>query len=112
MNTLVLWIEIVGGPILWLVYLQVNYVLVPSACVAENKQSRAVALLITLAASIVVMLLSWQSWRRAGPNSATEEGSATGRSRFMALSGLGISALSVLLVLSSAIPIFFLGACD
>jgi len=35
-----------------------------------------------------------------------------GRSRFMALSGIGLSALFALVVLASAMPILFLGACD
>lgn len=112
MNLIALWLGIVGGPIAWLVYLQASYVLAPSACIAGNKSALGIALLIALIATLLITFMSWREWHATGANAVTDEGNAISRGRFMALSGLGISALSALLVLASGIPIFVLGACD
>lgn len=108
----VLWIGIVAGPVAWLVYLQVNYMLVPAACQAGDKTVLSVVTAVAFIAAAVVTSIAWRSWRASGADNDTEEGSALARNRFMALSGLGISALIFLLVIASAIPIFVLGACD
>jgi hypothetical protein len=112
MSLIALWLGIVGGPIAWLIYLQASYVLAPSACIAGNKSALTIALIVALIATLLITFLSWRAWHISGANAVTDEGDAISRSRFMALSGLGISALSALLVLASAIAIFVLGACD
>ncbi len=111
MKLITLWLEIVGGPIVWLVYLQVGYILASSACVG-NKRSLTIAIAAALVMTLALTVIAWRSWHAAGANSITEDENIFSRSRFMALSGLGISALSVLLVLGSAVGIFGLGACD
>jgi hypothetical protein len=112
MNLIALWIGILGGPIAWLLYLQVSYMLTPSACTAGNKNVLAIAMVVALIATLAITFVSWRAWHASGATSVTDEGGVLGRSRFMALSGLGISGLSVLLVVASAIPIFILEACD
>jgi hypothetical protein len=112
MSLTALWIGLLGGPIAWLLYLQVSYTLAPSACIAGNKNVLAIATIIALIATLAITFVSWRAWHASGANSVTDEGGVLGRSRFMALSGLGISVLSVLLVVASAIPIIVLGACD
>jgi hypothetical protein len=112
MSLTALWIGILGGPIAWLLYLQVGYMLTPSACTAGNKNLLAIATIVALIATLAITFVSWRAWQASGATSVTDEVDVIGRSRFMALSGLGISGLSVLLVVASAIPIIILGACD
>jgi hypothetical protein len=106
------WIGVLGGPIVWLIFLQVNYMLAPSACLSQNKTMLGIVTIIALFGTIGSASAAWRAWHQAGATSHTEEGGSIGRSRFMALSGIGLSALFALVVLASAIPIIFLGACD
>jgi hypothetical protein len=106
------WIGVLGGPIVWLIFLQVNYMLAPSACLSQNKTMLGIVTIVALFGTIGSAFAAWRAWHQAGATSHTEEGGSIGRSRFMALSGIGLSALFALVVLASAIPIIFLGACD
>jgi hypothetical protein len=106
------WSGVLGGPIVWLIFLQVNYMLTPSAYLSQNKTMLAIVTVIALFGTMASAFAAWRAWQRSGATSLTEEGDAIGRSRFMALSGIGLSALFALVVLASAIPIIFLGACD
>jgi hypothetical protein len=106
------WSGILGGPVVWLIFLQVNYMLAPSACLSQNKTMLGMVTLIALFGTLASAFTGWRGWHQTGATGDTEEGGAIGRSRFMALSGIGLSALFALVVLASAIPIIFLGACD
>jgi hypothetical protein len=86
--------------------------LAPSACLSQNKTMLCIVTIIALFGTIGSAFAAWRAWHQAGATSHTEEGGSIGRSRFMALSGIGLSALFALVVLASAIPIIFLGACD
>ena len=107
-----LWLGMVGGPIVWLLYLQVSYILAPRACRAGDKTALAVVAVVALVATIAVTIVAWRAWRATEADYSAGEGTVLGRSRFMALSGLGISALIILLVIASFIPIVVYGACD
>jgi hypothetical protein len=106
------WIGILGGPLVWLVFLQVNYMLAPSACLSQNKTMLGIVTVIALFGTMASAFAAFRAWHQAGATADTEDEGAPGRSRFMALSGIGLSALFALVVLASAIPIIFLGACD
>ena len=102
-----LWLAIVIGPLAWLVYLTTAYALVPWAC------RRPTGGLITLlAAGVVALALStaglvtaWQAWRHAADGAAA-------RTRFMALTGIGTSALFVLVVVAGMLPLLLLSPCS
>jgi hypothetical protein len=106
------WIGILGGPLVWLVFLQLNYMLAPSACLSQNKVMLGIVTVVALFGTVAPAFAAGRAWHHTGATGQTEEGGAIGRSRFMALSGIGLSALFALVVLASAIPIIFLGACD
>jgi hypothetical protein len=106
------WIGVLGGPLVWFAYLQINYMLVPSACLASDKKVLGIVTVVALLGALGAVVSAWRAWHEAGATAETEEGGPIGRSRFMALSGLGLSTLFVLVLLASAVPIVFLGACD
>jgi hypothetical protein len=112
MSLIALWTGILGGPLIWLCYLQISYMLAPSACVSGNKAVLGIATAIALFGTLCAAFAAWRVWHQAGTTAGREEGGAVGRSRFMAVSGMGLSALFALVVLASAVPIIFLGACD
>jgi hypothetical protein len=86
--------------------------LAPSACLSQNKVMLGIVTVVALFGTVAPAFAAWRAWHHTGATGQTEEGGAIGRSRFMALSGIGLSALFALVVLASAIPIIFLGACD
>ncbi|HXU90273.1 MAG TPA: hypothetical protein VFQ62_15575 [Methylomirabilota bacterium] len=106
-----LWLAIVVGPLAWLVYLTTAYALVPWAC--RRPTGGMIALLaagvVALALSTAGLITAWQAWRRVG--SGTTAGTITGRMRFMALTGIGTSALFVLIVVAGMLPLLILAPC-
>jgi hypothetical protein len=102
-----LWLAIVIGPLAWLVYLTTAYALVPWAC--RRPTGGLIALLaagmVALALSTAGLVSAWQAWRRAGNGAAT-------RTRFMALTGIGTSAIFVLVVVAGMLPLLLLSPCS
>ena len=111
MNARRLWLAIIIGPIAWLVYLQTAYALVPWAC--RRPTGGLIALLaagvLALALSTAGLATAWQAWRRSPDQTGT--GTPTARVRFMALAGIGTSALFVLVVVAGMLPLLLLAPC-
>jgi hypothetical protein len=112
MNISTLWTGLIGGPLIWLLYLQINYALVPWTCHSGHKGVLLLIAAITLVATAATGFIAWRAWHLTGANEQTEEGGPIGRSRFMALTGIGIAALTTLLVAATFIPIVVYQACD
>ena len=55
--------------------------------------------------------LAWRDWDRVGRGVEDEAATIDSRSRFLALGGMAISALSALLILAQWLAIFVFGAC-
>jgi hypothetical protein len=106
-----LWLAIVIGPLAWLVYLETAYALVPWAC--RRPTGGMIALLaagvLALALSTAGLVSAWQAWRRTNDAAV---GTVSGRARFMALTGIGTSALFVLIVVAGMLPLLLLSPCS
>jgi hypothetical protein len=106
-----LWVAIVIGPLAWLAYLQTAYALVPWAC--RRPTAGMVTLLavgvIALALSTAGLVTAWQAWRQVDRGATA---GTTGRTRFMALTGIGTSALFVLVVVAGMLPLLILAPCS
>jgi hypothetical protein len=100
-SSVALWFGALAGPIAWLIDLQIKYALVQYVC--RNRAEwifwvTALGALILAVAGIVV----------AFPHVASDDR----RIRFMALAGIGISAMFSLAIIAMSIPDIFLKACD
>jgi hypothetical protein len=108
-----LWLAILIGPLAWLVFLQAAYALVPSAC--RRPTGGMIALFavaaLALALSTAGLVAAWQGWRRVGRAGAPGN-TATSRTRFVALTGISMSALFVLVVVAGMLPLLLLAPCD
>ena len=107
-----LWAGVLAGPLALLTQLEVNYALVHWACAAGREWALHVVALLALVASVAGGMLSWRNWRLAGASWDDEGAGVIPRSRFMAVVGVMISALSVLVVVAQWIPIFVYGPCE
>lgn len=112
MSLLALWTGMLGGPLIWLIVLEFNYAWAPAACRTSDKSGLVIGTTLALVLSLIAALIAWRSWHAAGPVVTTAAGDPLTRGRFMALAGLGLSALMTLLILASFLPIAFLGVCD
>ena len=108
---LTLTLGLVAGPIAVLVNEELIYVTNMWACGTGKQLAMHVVPLICLAVTLGVGLLSWRDWDRVGRGVEDEAATVDSRSRFLALSGMGISALSALIILAQWLAIFVFGAC-
>ena len=122
-----LWGGIFGGPLAWAVQTIVNYSFVAHNCFpqADPRPSpvfggmwdvalavSAVALLGTAGAGLLA-LRGWRATRgEMGGETAHLLHHAEGRSRFMAISGLLMSGMFAGAVVTSVLPLFWIGPCS
>ncbi|HEV2706190.1 MAG TPA: hypothetical protein VGV59_09715 [Pyrinomonadaceae bacterium] len=107
-----LWAGLVVAPLTTLVQQTTSYALVHQACRTGQEWSLHVASVVALLLVCGCALLSWRSWRRAGAGAETEGAGVLPRSRFMAVVGLLISALSALVVIAQWIAVFVYAPCQ
>ncbi len=112
-----LWSGLLAGPVVWLVLLEVDYVLAYVACETRRTWFLYVA---GLAALLLVAGVGYWAWRAAiddplQPDRATPplgEETALERVRWMVMAGIIFSVGFALLILSMQIPIIVLRVCD
>lgn len=107
-----LWVGFLSGLIAWKLQLMVNYALVPYACWQGLTALIHLASGATLVLALGAAAVAWRSWRRLGEGVEMESGGVTGRSRFMALSGVALGLFFGLLILGQWLPNLLLGPCD
>jgi hypothetical protein len=106
-----LWLAILVGPLAWLAYMQTASALMPWACKRPTGGMIAALAALALALSSAGLVTAWQAWRRIDPARNTA-GTATARTRVIALTGIGTSALVVLVVVAGMLPLLLLAPCE
>ena len=102
---------IVVGPIAVLLNEELIYVTNMWACGTGKQLAMHVVPIICLTVTLGAGLLAWRDWDRVGRGVEDEAATVDSRSRFLALAGMAISALSALLILAQWLAIFVFGAC-
>jgi hypothetical protein len=107
-----LWLAILIGPLAWVAYLQTASALVPWACRRPTGGMIALlaAVVLALALSTAGLVTAWQAWQDVGPGSPAS--TVSGRTRFMALAGIGTTALLILAVVAGMLPLLLLAPCN
>ncbi|HYD52501.1 MAG TPA: hypothetical protein VEA99_07730 [Gemmatimonadaceae bacterium] len=106
------WVGLLLAPAVFAVHLQVGYLLVLWGCGRETG-----ALWIHVAGALSVLLAAvgvwaaWLTWVKSGRVSPGEGPGPVPRTRLMATTGLGMSALLTVLLLAQWITAFFLSPC-
>jgi hypothetical protein len=109
---LLLWISVLGGPIVWLLSFEARFALVPWACTFQSKMALFGVLIAALVLCGSCAMIGWQQWKALGENPPTSEGGAFWRSNFMAVGGMVLSAGCSMILIAQAIPEFMLGPCQ
>ncbi|HMJ06270.1 MAG TPA: hypothetical protein VK474_08440 [Chthoniobacterales bacterium] len=111
-ENLSLWIGVLGSAVVWFVQMQTNYTLVSWVCATKHNWVLYAISLVFLILSTVPGALAWRGWKKAAADGRSErESTGAGRHRFMALLGIMASALFFLLILTQALPHFFIDPC-
>ena len=99
-------------PFAWLLDLQVSYATVKWACAAD---ARWIVLTLPLGSIALVALAAWLSyscWAMLRDNAALEGARMEDRSYFLAVGGLAMSAVFLLLILTTYAPRYLLSPCE
>jgi hypothetical protein len=108
---LTLTLGVVAGPIAVLVNEELIYVTNMWACGTGRQLAMHVVPLICVLVALGAGGLAWADWVRTGRGIEDEAATIDARSRFLALTGMAVSALSALLILAQWLAIFVFGAC-
>jgi len=107
-----LWAGLLGGPFMFLLNLQLNYMLVSIACQSgKNTMLHVVALgclILTFAAAAV----AWKLWHTSGADWPADTPGATSRTRFMSFWGVLTNCLFLFAGIALWLPAFILNPCQ
>jgi hypothetical protein len=110
-----LWFGILGAAGSWALHLVVNYALVPAACSAGMSFLMYLNIPIFLGVALFAGFLSWRGWasvRGMDPENGNGERLMVHRVRFMALSGLAMSAFFLMVIIAQSVPIIIQDPCE
>jgi uncharacterized membrane protein YidH (DUF202 family) len=107
-----LWVGLLLAPVAFLLNLEVAYALVPTACSSRNELPVHLTHLACLLLTLYGLLTAWRSWKLTGATWPGEQGDPLARSRFMAGTGMLVSAMFVLVIVAQWIPSLVLNPCQ
>ena len=112
-----LWTGVLAGPLVWLMLLEVNYVLSYVSCEARQTWFLHLATLVSVALVAAAGAWGWSAGRgpRELPEPLTEPVSAATcdvRTRWMGHASVGLSAWFILVILAMEVPVIVLRTCQ
>lgn len=111
-NAFMLWFGLLGGVVAWMIHLFAGFILLYFGCNGANaRMAIAAATIVPALVAAAALLVAYLSWRKGGARTTDDVGGALGRSRFLALAGMGLSALSLIIIVSFGIPLAAISPC-
>ena len=123
-TTYSLWLGLLAGPLTWVVYFILGYLLVEAVCktgflnisLLGLTALSAIILLLTVIGLFITLYTSffnYRKWRQAPEKGNLDFDDPLGHrpARFMALAGLLLSALFALIILLTGVSVFILRPC-
>jgi hypothetical protein len=101
-----------AGPLVWGLTLQINYSLVKWACLGGRPVILSLFSLIALALVGGGFWLSWRAWQKLRAHGDIEGAKTVDRSYFLAISGMWLSGIFALLILTSSVLPFIVRPCQ
>ncbi|MEZ4728487.1 MAG: hypothetical protein R3E79_15240 [Caldilineaceae bacterium] len=109
-----LWFGLFGGLTAWILHLAVGFAFVHDACRVGLNGIRlwsGIFTLVLAAVALLAVVAAYGHWRRRHHQETNELETVLGARRFMAISGMWFSGLSLLMILLTGIPILWLYPC-
>jgi hypothetical protein len=110
-SDLALWTSVLGGPFVFLLNLEVNYVMVDWACNSGTDWALHLVHFVSLVLSALCALLGLTLLRRARAASPASVGGSDARSRMLATLGIASGTLFAVSIFAQWIPVMVLGTC-
>jgi hypothetical protein len=104
-------VGVLTGPTVALVSMGIIYVSNAWACGVRSSLALHLIPLFCLAAAVGAGLLAYADWKRVGRGARVDEATVGDRTRFLALIGMGASAISALVIVAQWLAIFVFGPC-
>lgn len=99
-------------PFAWLLDMQVSYATVKWACAADARWILLALPIGSIALVLYAAWLSWSCWMLLRDEAVPDGARMEDRSYFLALGGLAMSAVFMLLIVTSYAPRYFLSPCE
>jgi hypothetical protein len=106
------WVGLFLAPATFALHLQINYNLVPWACVRRADLWVHVVDLLAVLLGLAGSIVAWRVWLSAGREVPGEEGGSLARTRFIGATGLGFSAMITLVLIGQWAAAFFISTCQ
>lgn len=112
------WVGFFLAPAVFFAHLEIAYVLIPWGCTKQNQFWQHTVGLLAVVLSLIGVIAAWLSRARTAeagehpPGHPVEGPGALFRTRFLADTGLGMSALLTLIVLMQWIAGYFITVCQ
>ena len=107
---------LIGGvlipPFAWLLEMQISYAMVKWACENDRRGLLLAMPAGSLALVALAAAMSWSCLTKVRRHADEDGGRIEDRSYFLAVAGLGMSAIFGLLILASYAPRYFFSPCD
>ena len=100
------------GPAAWALNLELNYSLVKWACRLDMPLVLPLVSTAALAVALAGLTVSWLAFKELRAHAHPDGGRVPDRSYFLAVAGIGLGALSALVILTSGSLHFIVGPCE
>ena len=107
---LAMWTGVLAPPLIFLMHLELAYILVPLACETGTLMAHA-TMAVAIALVLAAGLLALRPIRDHGRRWPDESASLLSRDRFLAVLGALISVFVALALVAQWLPMFFLSPC-
>lgn len=108
---LAIWAGVLGPGLIFLIHLQVGYMLVPVDCERDTRLLAHAASVVGILLAAGLGLLALRTWRQRGERWPDASASIVSRDRFLGAVGCLLAGLTILTLVAQWIPVFFIDPC-
>ena len=106
------WVGLLLAPAAFFLHLQFAYAVVPWACRHRNDFWIHASGVASVVLAAIGTFVAWSVWRREGGDPPGEGYGISPRARFLAVTGLGVSAIITLILLAQWVAAFVVSSCE
>ena len=106
------WVGLLLAPAAFFLHLQFAYAVVPWACRHRDDFWIHASGIASVALGAIGTLVAWRVWRREGGSAPGEGHGIPPRARFLAVTGLGTSAVITLILAAQWVAAFVVSSCE
>lgn len=107
-----LWTGVFAGPVAWAIHLAGSFAIVEWTCATNRAWVHHAVTAGVLLIALVGGAVAIRSYRATGGARETEAPGHQGRTHFLALAGVAVSAMFLLVILASEIPNLLMHPCS